>query len=212
MIEVQYIDRVKHVFSHYRTNDDELSYAQTIDEEAETIEVSTTDGTTTVTVFTTQAVYHFGTFRADYIGHASRALVELLRHFRVNLPIEYVTAHQTFTVYLNGQKVVAGEREYPIAARSGVFELVEPVEWQISSAVLDTILRLAEEYNVTPVEIVESAVGAFYSLLTLADEYQVEPDEVISLLTTTVAQHHSESDSSDSTAEPSSIGVYGSLA
>ncbi|SDW94219.1 hypothetical protein SAMN04489725_1236 [Alicyclobacillus hesperidum] len=191
MERVEYVDRVKHVYSEYRTNDEELAYALTIEEEAESIDVTTKDGVTNVTVFTQQAVYHFGTFRADYIGHASRALVELLQHFRVNLPIEFVVAHQTFHVYLTGEKIVAGEREYPIAPRNEGYELVESVEWMMASSVLDVVLRLAAEYEATPEEIVESAIGSFYSLLSIAEEYEVEPDTIISMLTETMKQEWS---------------------
>ncbi|GMA59484.1 hypothetical protein GCM10025858_39880 [Alicyclobacillus sacchari] len=105
MERVEYVDRVKHVWSEYRTNDEELAFALGIEEEAESVDVSTKDGATNVTVFTTEAVYHFGTFRADYVGHASRSLVELLKHFRINLPIEYVVAHQTFHIYLTAGKL-----------------------------------------------------------------------------------------------------------
>lgn len=188
MERVEYVDRVKHVWSEYRTNDEELAFALGIEEEAESVDVSTKDGVTNVTVFTTEAVYHFGTFRADYIGHASRALVQLLQHFRINLPIEFVVAHQTFHVYLKGEKIVAGEREYPIASRSEGYELVEPVEWMVASSVLDVILRLAEEYEVTPEQIVESAVGTFYALLSVAEEHEVEPGTVISMLTEMIKQ------------------------
>jgi len=189
MERVEYVDRVKHVWSEYRTNDEELAFALGIEEEAESVDVSTKDGVTNVTVFTTEAIYHFCTFRADYVGHASRALVQLLQHFRVNLPIDFIVAHQTFHVYLKGGKIVAGEKEYPIAERSEGYELVEPVEWMIASSVLDVVLRLAEEYEVTPEQIVESAVGTFYALLSVAEENDVEPETVISMLTELMHRH-----------------------
>ncbi|MCL6441900.1 MAG: hypothetical protein K6T83_00295 [Alicyclobacillus sp.] len=187
-IEVQYIDRVKHVYSHHRTNDEELAYVRTIDEMAESIEIQTADDKTSVVVFTPQTVYHFTTFRADYIGHASRTLIEALEHFRVRIPIEFVTAHQTFTIYVNGSKIVAGEQEYSIALRGEIYELVEPVQWFVSSAALDTILRLANEYTVQPVELVESAVGVFSLVIDLAEQHQVTPDEILSTLMTLVNQ------------------------
>ncbi|EJY57309.1 hypothetical protein C7445_1309 [Alicyclobacillus sacchari] len=188
MERVEYVDRVKHVWSEYRTNDEELAFALGIEEEAECVNVTAKDDKTDITVFTTKAVYHFSTFRADYIGHASRTLVELLRHFNINLPIEFVVSHQTFQVYLTGEKVVAGDHEYPIAYRSEGYELVESVEWMIASSVLDVVLRLAEEFEVTPEQIVETTVGSFYSLLSIAEEFEVDPETIISTLTETMKQ------------------------
>ena len=202
MIEEQYIDRIKHTFSRYRTNDDELAYARTLSELAERIEVKTQEDTTTVDVYTDQGVTHFQTFRADYIGHASRTLVQLLEHFGVRLPLEFVVAHQTFTVYL-GKLVAAGDREYPLGRRDDHDELVEaiPSDWQMSTAVLDVLAELAKRYDTHPVEILESATGLLYSLLDLANEYQMDPDEIVQTVTTLVAQTHSDSDTDRASEE-----------
>lgn len=111
-----------------------------------------------VTVSTAQAIYHFRTFRTDYIGHASRTLVDLFAHFRICLPIEFIVSNREMTIYLTGNKVVVGETEYPIEAREGQYQLVEPVQWMISSSILDVIVQLAEEYQISFEEVVESAI------------------------------------------------------
>ena len=194
-IEVQFIDRIKHTFSHHRTNDEELAYALTLQEAAERIEVKTANDATTVEVYTDQGVYHFDTFRADYVGHASRTLVQVLEHFGVRLPISFVTSHQTFSVYM-GTKVVAqkGEKEYPIALRGELYELVEPIpsDWLISSAILDVLAELAKRFDTHPIEVAESATGLFYSILELADEYQLTPDDIVSAVTSLAVQNREE--------------------
>ncbi len=192
-IEVQFMDRIKHTFSRHRTNDEELAYALTIVEMVERIEVRTADDTTTVEVYTDQGVYHFDTFRADYVGHASRTLVQALEHFGIRLPISFVTSHQTFSVYM-GTKVVAREKEYPIALRGDFYELVEPIpsDWLISSAILDVLVELAKRFDTHPIEVAESATGLFYSILELADEYQLTPDEVVSAVTSLAVRNREE--------------------
>lgn len=215
-IEVKYVDRVKHVMSQHRTCDDELEYAQTISEPADTIEIVTKDDETQVTVSTEQGVYHFTMFRANYVGHASRALIRLLEHFRIRLPIEFVTAHQTFRIFIKGRKIVTSEdKEYPIAERSGVYELVEPVEWMISSAVLDSLYQLSQRFDVSPVELAESAVGTLHTLLTVAEDYQVTPDEIISTLIRLIQQQNEVTDDapkdSDSTLAPESLDPVSEL-
>lgn len=159
-IRVDFVERIRHVYSQYRTNDEELNFAESILEPAETIEITADleSETTKVTVSTEQAVYHFRTFRSDYIGHGSRTLVSMLQHFRVVLPLEFLVAHKSLTVYLTGNKIVAQDTEYPIDLREDYYEMVEPVEWMMSSSVLDVVLRLANEYQVQPVEIAESAM------------------------------------------------------
>jgi len=157
-LKIEYVDRIKHVYSEYRTNDEELNFAQTVTESAETIVIKTDAEETGVIVFTEQAVYHFRTFRADYLGHASRTLVSLLYHFRINVPIEFILSHQSLTIYLSGNKIVAGEEEYPIELRENLFEMVEPVQWMMSSTVLDMVIRLANDYEIEPIEVVESAI------------------------------------------------------
>ncbi|WDL99692.1 hypothetical protein [Alicyclobacillus sp. ALC3] len=193
MVRIEYVDRVRHVFSEHRTNDEELAYALTIDEPAESIDIKTLNDATTVEVVTPQTVYHFSTFRADYVGHASRTLVQLLEHFHVHLPIEYLTAHQTFTVYVKGERIVSeDEKEYPIAKRADQYELVEPVTMMMSREVLDTVLQFAEEFSVMPVEIVESAMGAFYSILSFANEHAMAPEEVLSVVTNLISNERPE--------------------
>ncbi|WP_054967405.1 hypothetical protein [Alicyclobacillus ferrooxydans] len=156
---IQYIDRIQHIYSNFATNDEELAFAKSVEEQAEMIEVAVDESEETqVTVSTAQAVYHFRTFRTDYIGHASRTLVDLFEHFRVLLPIEFIVANRAMTIYLTGNKVVVGEAEYPIEVRDGLYQLVEPVQWMISSTVLDVIVRLAKEYQISYEEVVESAI------------------------------------------------------
>lgn len=158
-VDIQYIDRIKHVYSEFRTNDEELAYAESVTDGAETIEIVTDEsGETQVIICTAQSVLHFRTFRTDYIGHASRTLVGLLEHFRVRLPIEFVVTNHDMTIYLNGNKVVVEETEYPIEVRDDVYELVEPVAWMISSTILDMIIRLADQYQISHEEVVESAI------------------------------------------------------
>ncbi|MCF8563981.1 hypothetical protein LLE49_04425 [Alicyclobacillus tolerans] len=158
-VDIQYMDRIRHVFSAFRTNDEELAYAESITDEAETIEIITDEShETQVIVSTAQSVLHFRTFRTDYIGHASRTLVALLEHFRVRLPIEFIVTNHDMIIYLTGNKVVVGNSEYPIEVRDDVYELVEPVTWMISSTILDVIMRLADEYQISHEEVVESAI------------------------------------------------------
>lgn len=187
MLEEFYVERVRHVRSDYRTNDEELVFAKSIPGEADMIEVITTvddkETATQVNVYTEQAVYHFQTFRADYIGHASRTLVDLLLHFKVSLPIEFVVNHKTFTVYLKGSKIVVGEavggsdkepsedeeqpmgdNEFPIAFRNGVFCLVIYFEEFLSASVAESLSYLAEYYNMSPIEVIENAVTAMFEL------------------------------------------------
>ncbi|WP_054967148.1 hypothetical protein [Alicyclobacillus ferrooxydans] len=158
-VDIQYIDRIQHIFSNFTTNDEELTFARSVMEQAEMIEVAVEEsGETQVTVSTAQAIYHFHTFRTDYIGHASRTLVDLFEHFGVCLPIEFLVANRVMAIYLTGNKVVVGETEYPIEVREGQYQLVEPVQWMISSSILDVIVRLADEYQISYEEVVESAI------------------------------------------------------
>lgn len=159
-INIQYIDRIQHMYSNFATNDEELAFAKSVEEQAEMIEVAVVDESreSEVTVSTAQAIYHFRTFRTDYIGHASRTLVDLFAHFRICLPIEFIVANREMTIYLTGNKVVVGETEYPIEVRDGQYQLVEPVQWMISSSILDVIVQLAEEYQISFEEVVESAI------------------------------------------------------
>lgn len=171
-VTVEYLERIKHVHSHFRTNDEELAFARTIEEVAETIQVTPFEEEhTEVAVYTAQGVYHFATFRTQYMGHASRTLIELLEHFHVRLPMEFVIDHQGFTIYLDGHKVVTKRSEYVIEPRDGFFELVEPVEWMISTGVLNLIEQMAEAYQISPVEVVENAVR-------LIAEPAIEEDDI----------------------------------
>jgi len=182
-LRTDYLDRVKHVYAEHPHVDAALEYAQSIEETPERITVATTDEQTVLTVYTAQAVYHFSQFRADYIGHASRALVRCLEHFKLRLPIEYVVAHQTFDVYWEGGKIVIqDDREYLLGSRSGTYELVEPVEWQMSAQVLDTVYTLADAYDLSPVELVESAMGTLVTLLDLARAHDVSPEVLLATL------------------------------
>ena len=181
MIDVVYKDRVKNVYSRHRTNDEELDFARTIEEDAETILVATDAEreVTDVQVSTVHAVYHFRTFHTHYAGHASRTLVELMNHFKVSLPLDFVMDYRTFTIYLTGNKVVAhenmaDEEEFTIAIRDGVYELVERVEWDVRSNLLSQIFSWSELYQVEPVEIVEQAITLIADRFSAQDGLVVE--------------------------------------
>lgn len=182
-MQTTFVERVKHVTSEHRTVDEALSFAQTVEEKAEQIRILTANEHTEVTVYTEAAIYHFDQFRADYVGHASKALLSLLEHFGVYLPMTYLTAHQSMDIYLQGNKIVtAVDKEYPIARRGGLYELVEPVQWMISSEVLDTIYQLAQTYDLSPVELVESAVGTLVRLQQISLEQSVTLDDLFDTL------------------------------
>jgi len=181
MIDVEYKERVKNVYSRHRTNDEELDFARTIEEDAETIVVvtDTERELADVQISTVHAVYHFQTFRTHYAGHASRALVELMNHFKVSLPLDFVMTYRTFTIYLTGNKVVArenmaDEEEFTISIRDGVYELVERVEWDVRSNLLSQIFYWSELYQAEPVEIVEQAITLIADRFGVKDEFVVE--------------------------------------
>lgn len=176
LVKVEFVDRIKHVYSVMRTNDEELQFARSIKEPVETITISMQeDDDTLVTVSTVQAVYEFHTFKSTYVGHASRTLVELLEHFGLRISLEFLLAHPVLTVYLNGNKIVSNETDFPIEARNGGFELVEPVNWMISTSVLDILDRIATEHESLPEEVVENGVAILDLVLRLSGEYQVDP-------------------------------------
>lgn len=182
-VQTTFVERVKHVTSEHRTVDEALVFAQTIEEKAEQIRIQTANEHTEVTVYTEAAIYHFEQFRADYVGHASIALLSLLEHFGVYLPMTYLTTHQSMDIYLQGNKIVTAEEiEYPIARRGGLYELVEPVQWMISSEVLDTIYQLAQTYDLSPVELVESAVGTLVRLRQISLEQSITLDDLFETL------------------------------
>ncbi|MCI0184554.1 hypothetical protein [Sulfoacidibacillus ferrooxidans] len=158
-IRIDYVDRIQHVYSLYPTSDDELAYARGIEEEAEVIEVVTQGEACTVTVHTTQGVYHFTRFRTDYVGHSSRMLVSLLAHFRVGLSLEFIVSHQTFTVYIISSKVAVGQHDYLLAQRLGIYTLVEPVQLLLSIRAMDSILALADRYHIEPELVVEQLLA-----------------------------------------------------
>ncbi len=182
-IRTEYLDRVQHVYVEDPHVDAALAYAETLEATPQHLTVDTHEDHTEVVVYTEQAVYHFSQFRADYIGHASRALVRCLEHFKLRLPIEYVTSHQTFAVYYEGGKIVTrDDREYLLAPRSGVYDLVESVAWAMSSEVLDRVYALADAYDLPPVELIESAVGTLVTLLDLAKAHDVSPEVLLATL------------------------------
>lgn len=157
-VDVQYVDRVKHVHSLLHTSDEEVAYAESITDRAELIEVHSSDDDTEVVVSTEQGVYHFTKLRSQYVGHAPRGLVQVLEHFGMRITLQFITAHRTFSVYFSGEKIVANDKEYHIASRDGIYELVEPIQWLISSEILDIILQWSDSYGITPVEVVEQTV------------------------------------------------------
>jgi len=163
MFEEVFETRVRHVYSRCQSTDEELAFAQTLEAEAETIAIQTHgeegDSATEVTVFTDQAVYHLYQFRTRYDGHSSRSLVELLKHFRVRLFLDFLLAHRSFTLYLTGERLVTRDAEYALTERMGSYQLVERVEWNICSSTLDTILRWSNEWDIPPETIVELAIS-----------------------------------------------------
>ncbi|MHB1681935.1 MAG: hypothetical protein ACYCYO_03790 [Bacilli bacterium] len=157
-IEERYEQRVRHLYSHLHSPDEELSWGQTLHREADQIAVES-DGThATVTVYTPAAVYHFGAFKTHYVGHATRKLVDLLAHFGLHLDAEWIAAHRSFVAYLLGDRITVGETEYPIARRAEGFVLVEPVQWQVATRALDQLAELAQRYDMPPEHVVEMAV------------------------------------------------------
>lgn len=176
LVRVDFVDRIKHIYSIMRTNDEELQFARSIKEPAETITITMDENEDTlVTVSTVQAVYEFHTFKSTYVGHASRTLVELLEHFGLRLSLEFLLAHPVLTVYLNGNKIVSNDTEFRIESRNGVFELVEPVNWMISTSILDILEQIATEHESLPEEVVENGVAILDIILRLSGEYQVDP-------------------------------------
>lgn len=146
------IDRVQHFYSQYRSADDELAYAKTINNDVDLIEIKTDEEHhCEVTLYSNVAVYHFYQFRSHYEGHSSRALVRLLDRFNVKLPVEFITSHQNMTIYLTGinDKIVVrtadGEEEYPLDLRMGKIRLVEAMTWMISGDALNALYDWASE-------------------------------------------------------------------
>ncbi len=148
-IKIQYIDRVKHVFSHWHTTDEEVAYAETLMEIVDTIDIQTKeDGTCEVIVQTDQAVYHFYRFRTNYEGHSSRALLKVLDHFIIALSMDFLLENPSLTIYVTGQKVVVGDTDYLLHYRLFKHRIVEPVQWYLSSDMLDRLDALASAYEI----------------------------------------------------------------
>lgn len=176
LVRVDFVDRIKHVYSVMRTNDEELQFARSINEPVETITIAMDETEdTVVTVSTVQAVYEFHTFKSTYVGHASRTLVELLEHFGLRISLDFLLSHPVLTVYLNGNKIVSNDAEFRIEPRNGVFELVEPVNWMISTSILNILEQIATEHESLPEEVVENGVAILELILRLSGEYEIDP-------------------------------------
>jgi|GEM_PF-2299515 len=173
-IEERYEQRVRHLYSHLHSPDEELAWGQTLHREADQIAVES-DGThAMVTVYTPAAVYHFGSFKTHYVGHATRKLCELLAHFGLHLDAEWIADHPSFVAYLLGDRITVGETEYPIARRAEGFVLVEPVQWQVATRALDQLAQLAQRYDTPPEQVVEMAIQLVTEGL---DGLPIETDE-----------------------------------
>lgn len=161
-LAVKWKERVQHITCRASTCDDELSFARTVSEQAESITIETVvgpDPRTTVTVYTQQAVYHFHKLRADYEGHASRMLQAVLASFGVRLPLAFLIQHPNQTIYLTGAKVVAGDQEYRLGKREEGYKLVESLhDWWLASDVVNTLLAWARAYEMDPVVLLEQTI------------------------------------------------------
>ncbi len=148
-MEIRYVDRVKHVFSHWHTTDEEVAYAETLQEIVDTIVIQTKeDKTCEVTVQTDQAVYHFYRFRTNYEGHSSRALLKVLDHFNIALSMDFLLDNPTMTIYVTGQKIAVSDMDYVLHYRLYKHRIVEPVQWFLSSDMLDRLDELAMAYDI----------------------------------------------------------------
>lgn len=163
-----YIDRVEHLYSEFRTSDDELSYARTIQDELELVDISTDeDQNCEVTLYSKKSVYHFFQFRTHYEGHSSRALIQLLDHFDINLSLDFLTRNQTMKIYLSGEndKIVVNtgneEVEYRLEFRLGKISVMEKVDWFLSTNTLDMLYAIASQVGLEnrPDLIVEEIVA-----------------------------------------------------
>ena len=163
-----YTDRVEHLYSELRTSDDELSYARTIQDELELVEIATdAEQNCEVTLYSKKLVYHFYQFRTHYEGHSSRALIQLLDHFDINLPLDFLIRNQTMKIYLSGvnDKIVVSdgdeEREYRLEFRLGKISLIEKVDWFLSINTLNMLYEIAAQVGLEnrPDLIVEEIVA-----------------------------------------------------
>lgn len=161
MFHEMYQDRVRHLVSQCRSTDEELTLAGSIHSTAERIHIEENgpEGTVAVTVFTPEAVLHFSHFRNQYEGQASRALVSLLHHFGVVLPLSVLLAHPTMTIDLVEARIDTGETVFPIEARAGLYHVVERVEWDLCASTLDTLYAWAVRWQLSPAHLVELAVS-----------------------------------------------------
>lgn len=174
-IEERYEQRVRHLYSHLHSPDEELAWGQTlIDEVVDQIAVASDGSQASVTVYALAAVYHFGSFKTHYVGHATRKLVDLLAHFGLNLDAEWIAEHPSFVAYLLGDRIIVGDVEYPIARRAEGFVLVEPVQWQVATRAMDQLAQLSRRYDTPPEQVVEMAVQLVTEGL---DGLPVETDE-----------------------------------
>lgn len=161
--DIEWVDRVRHVSCRARTCDDELAFARTIQDGAQTIEIVTQkepDPGTRVTVYGREGVYHFRKLRADYEGHASRTLLAVLEHFGLVLPLSFVLAYPTQTIYVAGAKVVAEDLEFRLGKREEGSVLVEELrDWWMASRAVETLLAWAREYGTDPVVLLEQTIA-----------------------------------------------------
>lgn len=177
-IDITWVDRIQHIHSRHRTSDEALAYAQSLPEQsAERITIATANEATEVTVYTTQAVLHFHTFRADYIGHASRTLTQLLAHFGVQMPIEFLVTHPFQEIDLVGCTITLPDSDvaYALGARRDGLALVEPVQWMIRSDILDHLLALADVYGQEPIALIEDLVRVLVERHDADDGPTVDP-------------------------------------
>ena len=175
IIEERYEQRVRHLYSHLHSPDEELAWGQTrIGEVVDQIAVASDGSQASVTVYALAAVYHFGAFKTHYVGHATRKLCELLAHFGLHLDAEWIADHPSFVAYLLGDRITVGDVEYPIARRAEGFVLVEPVQWQVATRALDQLAQLAQRYDMPPEQVVEMAIQLVTEGL---DGLPIETDE-----------------------------------
>ncbi|MHB1681215.1 MAG: hypothetical protein ACYCYO_00105 [Bacilli bacterium] len=176
-VEISYIDKVKHVTSTMSTNDEELAFAHTITETVQLIEIQSEAHSATVRLETEAAVYHFVTFRTDYLGHASRTLLALLARCGVILSVDFLLDHPTMTIYLEGEKIVAGREEFPIAWRETGYERIENVTLALTSRTVDQLMTLSDVYGKNPIAVLEEAIAYAHETLLTTQEEPSETDQ-----------------------------------
>lgn len=167
MFEEVYVQRVRHVYSRCQSTDEELALLDQIGDTADSILVQPllSDGapdgepTLEVTVNTTYVIAHFYHFRNHYEGHASRALITLLRHFAIHVPLTFVLTHPFILIDLQTCLMFTEEGEFALAERPSGLQIVERVDWAISADRLYQLRQWAQKCDLSVELLVELALS-----------------------------------------------------